>query len=250
MQLSKEGVPSEPSIEQFNEIVLSPEQEQEALRLGREREFYRRQEEAYRKRLTEPKSYPQFSAGQLHEFYKMQYKYDDDNADVVEQLCYYFSGDSRFTGDLKKGLFIFGNVGVGKSSIMQFFTRNQVFSYRMVSCREIEKHFSEKGYEAVDMYSGNWPISVNGNPFGHQIIGYCFDDLGTEDNSKFYGKEKNMMAEIILNRYDSKLPYNSTHITTNLTAKDIKEIYGTRVTDRLKEMVNIIAFDPQAKSRR
>lgn len=250
MQLSSQGVNLAPLIEQFNEILLTDEQTAEALRVGREKEFYRRKEIEYRKSLSAQREPPKFTHGQLLNFFKMQYEVDDNNQRIVSDLCFYFSGDPKFSGDLSKGLLLCGGVGVGKTSIMQFFSRNQIFSYRMVSCRSIEQHFSEAGYEAVDLYSTNLPISVNGNPFGHQIIGYCFDDLGTEDNSKFYGKEKNMMAEIILNRYDTKLPYQGTHLTTNLTAQDIVNVYGTRVTDRLKEMVNIIAFHKDTKSRR
>jgi DNA replication protein DnaC len=74
--------------------------------------------------------------------------------------------------------------------------------------------------------------------------------LGTEANAKHYGHEKNVMAEIILNRYDNNLPYHCTHITTNLTADEIKAQYGTRVTDRIREMFNIIKFPVGAKSRR
>jgi hypothetical protein len=249
-QLSPEGLRLEPSIEQYNEITLSKEQEAEALRLGREKEFFRLRREEYRASLTNPPVFPRFNTEQIKGYFKLQYEIDETNEAIVVNLCKYFAGDPSFSGDLNKGLLLAGGVGVGKTSIMQFFCRNQIFSYRMVSCREVEKKFSLNGYESVDTYSDNLPIAVNGNPFGHQIIGYCFDDLGTESNSKHFGKEKNMMAEIILNRYDRKLPYVSTHITTNLTAADIKEQYGTRVTDRLKEMMNIITFGPDVKSRR
>lgn len=250
MQLSPEGLSSEVSVEQYNEITLSTEQSAEALRLGREQEFLRLQREEYRKRLIASPQYPKFTADQLWAFFGMQYEIDCENEKIVWDLCRYFSGDPKFSGDLEKGILLAGNVGTGKSSIMQFFGRNQIFSYRLMSCRDVETEFSEKGYETIDTFSVNLPVSLNGNPFGHQVIGYCFDDMGTEGNSKYFGKEKNMMAEVILNRYDRRLPKQSTHITTNLTASDITQIYGTRVTDRLKEMVNIIQFDPNAKSRR
>lgn len=248
-RLSSQGAISE-VLKTYQEIELTEEQAAEALRSAREKEYYRRRHEEYRKSLLEVRDFPKFNQEQLLEIFKIQYEVDASNEKIITDLCYYFSGDPKFSGDLKKGILLSGGVGVGKTSIMKFFGRNQVFSYRIMSCRDIEKHFSESGYEAVDLYSTNLPISTNGNPFGHQIIGYCFDDLGTEDNSKFYGKEKNMMAEIILNRYDTSLPHNSTHITTNLTAQDIIDIYGTRVTDRLKEMVNVIAFHKDTKSRR
>lgn len=235
---------------QYADIDLTEEQIQEALRAAREKEYFRRRHEAYLSSLTTERQYPQFRAEELMDFFKMQYQVDDANRAVVANLCFYFSGDKRFSGDLNKGLLLSGGVGVGKTSLMQFFARNQIFSYRMVHCRDVEKNFAQDGYDAIDKYSNNLPVAINANPFGHQIIGFCFDDLGTEENSKHYGKEKNMMAEILLNRYDFKLPYHSTHITTNLTAAEIKEQYGTRVTDRLREMVNVITFDKNTQSRR
>lgn len=251
MQLSTEGMKGlEPSIEQYNEILLNEEQKAEALRLGRETEFFRLQREEYKRKLQSQPQYPSFPAGQLLQIYGAQFEIDKDNENVVQELCFYFSGDKRFKGDLNKGLLLAGGVGVGKTSLMQFFSRNQVFSYRMISCREVEKAFDSNGYEAVEMYSNNLPISVNGNPFGHQVIGYCFDDIGTEEDGKHFGKQKNMMTEIILNRYDRRLPFNSTHLTTNLKASELMDGYGTRATDRLKELMNIITFPTEAKSRR
>lgn len=249
MQLSKEGMTLE-SYNDFPEIKLTDDQMIEALRNAREKEYYRRRAEEYRKTITSVRATPKFNHGQLIEFFKMQYEIDETNERVIYDLCYYFSDNIAFSGDLQKGLLLSGGVGVGKTTIMKFFMRNQIFSYRVTSCREVEQLFSEDGYDAVDKFSANQPIALNGNPFGQQIVGFCFDDLGTESNSKHFGKEKNMMAEIILNRYDSKLPFNSTHITTNLTAEDLKENYGTRVTDRLREMVNVITFDKNIKSRR
>lgn len=249
MQLSNQGVSLE-NFSQYEEIELTEDQKTEALRKARENEFYRRRAEEYKKRLLESRAVPKFTHGQLRDYFAMQYEIDETNEIILHELFLYFSGDPAFLGDLEKGILLCGGVGVGKTSIMKFFMRNQIFSYRVVSCREVEQHFSEAGYDAVDTYSQNLPIATNSNPFGHQVIGYCFDDIGTESNSKHYGKEKNMMAEIILNRYDSKLPYTSTHLTTNLTAEDLKSTYGTRVTDRLREMVNVIAFEPNTKSRR
>lgn len=236
--------------EQYNDIELTDEQKAEALRIGREKEFYRRRAEAWKKSISSGLEYPKFTSGQIMQYFQLQYEVDENNQDVVNQLCHYFARETEFIGDLNKGLLLAGPIGCGKTSLMKFFCRNQEFSYRVISCRDIEKDFAENGYDCLDKYSFNVPTAVNGNPFGHQILGYCFDDLGTESNSKNYGREKNMMAEIILNRYDNRLPHNSTHITTNLTAAQITEYYGSRVTDRLKEMLNIITFKPNAKSRR
>lgn len=229
---------------------MTPEETAEALRAGREKKHYLLKQIEYRERMSKQNEVKKYTADQLYDFYTMQYEVDEENIVVVQEICKYFAEDKRFNGDLSKGLFLMGGVGVGKTSIMKFFIKNQVFSYKVESCREIETKFAELGDNYIDRCSFNVPVSSNGDPFGHQVIGFCFDDLGTESNAKFYGKEKNVMAEIILNRYDNKLNYNSTHMTSNLTTAKINEIYGTRVTDRLRQMFNVIEYPVKAKSRR
>jgi chromate transporter len=55
---------------------------------------------------------------------------------------------------------------------------------------------------------------------------YCFDDLGTENNLKYYGNDCNVMAEILLSRYDLFVSRHMiTHITTNLNSTEIEDIY-------------------------
>lgn len=242
---------SESSDNSFKEIELDEFEIEEGLRRVREEKFYRLQREAYRQKLfadTKPKKYTSI---ELFDFFASKFTIDDYNRYIVNQLCFYFSGTKDFfDGDLNKGLLLFGGVGIGKSTLMQFFIKNQVRSYRLMHCRDIESKFSTDGEDIVKQCSYMQPVSKNSDPFGHQEIGLCFDDLGTEANAKHYGKEKNIMAEIILNRYDNQLPFTATHITTNLNAERIKSEYGPRVADRMREMFNMIQFPETAPSRR
>lgn len=240
----------EVSPEQYNHIELSEEETAEALRLARSKKHYHIKEIEYKKSLSKTHEFPKFTAEEIYQYFKMQYVVDEVNEKVVTQIAFYFSGDSRFDGDLNKGLILFGGVGVGKTSLMTFFQRNQIFSYRVISAREVETEFAQIGDVAIDKFSINREIPSNASPFGHKVIGYCFDDIGTEANSKHFGKEKNVIAELILNRYDRHLDRRSTHITTNLSVTELTQAYGTRVTDRIKEMMNVIQFDKDAKSRR
>lgn len=58
---------------------------------------------------------------------------------------------------------------------------------------------------------------------------------------KIFGNECNVMAEILLSRYDL---YNSkklqTRIFTSLLVIEIEKNYGNRVRSRLREMINLI----------
>jgi DNA replication protein DnaC len=241
-------------LESFDNIELDEAEKEEALRLGREKKHYRIEREKYNQKISMQPEYLRFAAEQLFDKLKQALTIDSENEIIVKRLCAYFANDPRFeTTDLKlhKGIIMFGGVGVGKTTLLSTFRQNQAFSFRIISCREIESAFAEQGDSIVQHYSVNYPVATNSNPFGHQEIGYCFDDLGTEASiSKYYGKAKNVMAEILLNRYDNRLDYRATHITTNLSVNEIEAIYGTRVIDRIRESFNMIAFTPDAKSRR
>jgi len=237
-------------LENFDHIELSDEEAIEGLRLAREQKDLRLKREAYNERIKAQRASKSFSFDELIKLFEMQYEIDPSNQEPVRQICMYFANDSNFKGDLSKGLLLMGGVGVGKTSIMKFFIKNQRLSYRVDACRDIETNYSAYGDEWLDKLSFMIPIASNSDYFGHQEIGLCFDDLGTEANGKHYGKEKNVVAELILNRYDNGLPKIATHITTNLTADELKKQYGTRVTDRLREMVNIIQYPKDAKTRR
>ena len=178
---------------------------------------------------------------------------DDDNHDVIKALCYYFSNDKRFEqmGDwkLEKGILLAGNIGSGKSSLMRLFCQNKKACYKMISCRKMSDLFMDQGSEVLHTYSQmiNVPSSID--TFYQKQIGICFDDLGTERQGKRYGDSANVMEQIILNRYDnSEAPWYYSHITTNLSADEIENSYGSRVRSRMREMYNLISL--KGKDRR
>jgi DNA replication protein DnaC len=233
---------------EYNHIVLTESETIEALRSAREQKHYLLRRLEYGQSLNAPRTVYNAFAEEVFERFKEQYSVDKHNESTVWNLCYYFTNDERFEGDLSKGLLLFGGVGIGKTTLMHFFKRNPRATYKLISCRDIESDFSSEGEKSVRNCSFN--ISIAENEFLQKEIGFCFDDLGTEANAKFYGKEKNVMAEIILNRYDNRIPHYYTHVTTNLSHDELKEQYGIRVYDRMKEMLNIIAFPEEATSRR
>ena len=111
-------------------------------------------------------------------------------------------------------------------------------------CRDISFEFIQDGYQIIHKYS-------IGKLYQSEAKTICFDDLGTENNLKYFGNECNVMAEILLSRYDL---YTSkklqTHITTNLSATEIEKNYGNRVRSRLREMVNLISFERNIEDKR
>lgn len=246
--------------ESYDHITLTPEEQKEvirlagdkdpdeALRLARKARHYMLKKHQYGRNLLRDTPTRKITAEELYRRYSKFYDVDQWNETIVKNMCCYFSYDKRFKGSLQKGILLAGNVGTGKNTLMRFFQRNFVFPYRLVACDEIQGKYQSEGITSLRHYKQNH--SLSGDPYGLTEIGFCFNDLGTEADAGNYGNVLNTMASIIVARYESGLPFCSTHITTNLTAEDITAGYGTRMADRCREMFNVIAFDKDAPTRR
>jgi DNA replication protein DnaC len=173
-----------------------------------------------------------------------------DDYEIIYKLLIYFLRDSAEAGkhnlSFRKGILLSGPVGCGKTSLMNIIRFFQKPEERFIlkSCRDVSFEFIQDGYSVINKYS---KLSFkNDNPRS-----WCFDDLGTENNLKYYGNDCNVMAEILLSRYDLFVSRSMlTHLTTNLNSSEIEELYGTRIRSRLREQFNLIAFSESAKDKR
>lgn len=188
-----------------------------------------------------------------HEKFGRDFVIDEWSTPIIRLLCQYFTNDPKFEESgysLKKGILLHGGVGSGKTSILSCFTSNQRQSFRMMDCISVSQGFAKTGYDSLnDLVEGEvnrWPRES----WGQKIFTYCFDDLGVETEKKHFGNETNVMSELIQMIYERKTMLPNVHFTTNLNAEQIKEIYGTRVASRLREMVNIILMPEGSPDRR
>jgi DNA replication protein DnaC len=225
------------------DIDLTLEETEEALRLARKNKFYILKRLAYQESLTSKEVYQTKTAEQLFEDFKatgMQLQ-TPEHEKTVKNLCCFFAKDPRFKGNLSKGILFMGKQGTGKSELMRFFQANQNFSFRLDAMLDIQFDYKMSGEEGVKPYNTNFRTAPN--QFGLSDYGYCFDDLGTEEvPARHFAESKNIFSEIIQVRYHNQLPFNSTHAITNKNESDLKELYGTRAYDRMKEMFNVIIF--------
>ena len=184
------------------------------------------------------------------EQYGLHFKILEEDKLIIKKLICYFLKDTQTASqldiNLNKGILLTGPVGCGKTtliSLMRFFEPIPT-RFLMKSCRDVSFEFIKDGYDTIHKYSRN--SFYNQNPKA-----YCFDDLGTENNLKYFGNECNVMAEILLSRYDLFVSRKLvTHLTTNLSASEIEVAYGNRIRSRLREMFNLIAFDKEIKDKR
>lgn len=188
------------------------------------------------------------STGQ--KLYHPGFKVIADDYEIIFKLLVYIlqdnAGAEKYNLSFRKGILLSGPVGCGKTSLMNIIRHLQLPENRFImkSCRDVSFEFIQEGYGTIHKYSKQ--AFKNDIPRTH-----CFDDLGTENNLKYYGNECNVLAEILLSRYDLFVSRHMlTHLTTNLNSSEIEEIYGTRIRSRLREQFNLIAFSESAKDKR
>jgi DNA replication protein DnaC len=184
------------------------------------------------------------------ELYGNHFKILESDYLIIYKLIAYFLKDDatcyQYGIKLNKGILLSGPVGCGKTSLMNLMkyltpTEHKFF---VKPCRDISFEFIQDGYQIIHKYS-------KGKLYESEPKIICFDDLGTENNLKYFGNECNVMAEILLSRYDIFTTKKiQTHITTNLSASEIETHYGNRVRSRLREMVNLIAYDKSTPDKR
>lgn len=176
------------------------------------------------------------------EMYGPKFQIIQEDHEIIYKLVVYFLGHEeeakRLGLDVRKGIMLTGPIGCGKTSLMSLMRSvpAKERNFTIKTTRDISFEFIQEGYDVINRYS---KLSFTGT--GPRV--YCFDDLGAEQNLKYYGNSCNVLAEVLLSRYElfiySKMV---THVTTNLTAKDIDELYGKRVRSRFREMFNLISF--------
>ncbi|WP_300439129.1 ATPase [Christiangramia sp.] len=168
--------------------------------------------------------------------------YPEDHG-LIHRLCNYFIRDPKNCGKYKlnpdKGLLLSGPVGCGKTSLMKLlrYLVPHQRSYEVIPCRNIVFGFNHIGYKIIEDYGSNSFL--------------CFDDMGVEPLGKYYGKDCNVIGEIMLSRYELFLEHKvKTHVTTNLNAEELEEKYGSRVRSRMRQLFNLVAFEPDSIDKR
>lgn len=168
--------------------------------------------------------------------------YEEDH-NIIKKLCHYFIRDyencKQHNIDPDKGLLLSGPVGCGKTSLMRLLKHIVPFQkpYSLIPSRNIVFGFNHLGYKTIQDY-GNSQF-------------FCFDDLGVEPMGRHYGKDCNVMGEILISRHELFLKHNiKTHATTNLNAEELEDLYGNRVRSRMRQLFNLVAFDKDTNDKR
>lgn len=150
--------------------------------------------------------------------------------------------------DPRKGVLLRGNVGSGKSilfrtlrSLLKHDEYRPLFRpLRFTTCEAVAKQFMAEGDKYIEQWGNRAVIYEYGKPVLKNV---CFDDLGTEEPKNHYGNFREVMKDIITERYDHFVDHGLiTCFTTNLTMDEIEKRYDRRVRSRLEQMCNVIGI--------
>lgn len=238
----------------YDEIELTEQEIEEALRRAREERYFLERRRTYSEKLNQDTQWFYPTAKDLKNVLMTTvsktgepFVLTEFNEPVIDQLCLYFSNDKRFEGNPDKGILLMGKPGVGKTHLMNHFAKNPKASYMVPTCKIItEKYSSKWSHEeksTIEYYSELKRADI-GHQWNQKELGSCFGDLGAETSeASSYGNKRNVMEEIVFNRYEANLPFMYTHFTTNLSADELEKKYGSRFRDRLREMCNAYTLE-------
>ena len=139
--------------------------------------------------------------------------------------------------DPSKGLWLGGTNGTGKTTLLavvkeycrrigRLDMKGNLYGYRITNVAEVCKAYEREGGAGIATYI--------------ESPRQAFDELGVDPSATgHFGTPLNVMQHVFLARYDRRRD-SFTHVTTNLDMDQVREIYGPKVYDRIKEMFNFI----------
>lgn len=147
----------------------------------------------------------------------------------------------------KKGVFIVGDYGTGKTvaleviSLLSHFRKDMGIPYfKVYSSRKFVKDYAKHGFDPISAFG----LNCHADWYNHGNSNIAVDELGFDNGSnKFFGNNVNVLSELIFERYEVFTKNKkTTHFTTNLLPDEIKELYGDRAYDRLKQMCQMYTW--------
>lgn len=155
--------------------------------------------------------------------------------------------------DPDKGLWLWGDIGTGKTTLLRIIrdycalvrpcdSDGRQYGFRITNAVDVGYRFSSKGYDGIKEYIGReTEMYIGQSNFNTNLSREAFDELGSEPRiMQHYGSVLNVFQYILQMRYDRRGRGNITHVTTNLSPKQITEYYEARIYDRCKEMFNFV----------
>lgn len=180
---------------------------------------------------------------------------DEDNKNVFELLCLYFTNDQKFETfgigekkySLNKGIWLQSPTrGTGKTVLLRCFYLNKRTCFGYKHTRELAVMFQKNGFEAIDMFLSPLPQSPNPLNFYQQDAGMMYDELFSGDDKVMHMGSPLYISEYIINSlYDFSNSKNRNqkwkfHCTSNASGDDIEKVSSVNFRSRMSDMFNLI----------
>lgn len=259
-KLLPQGIPD------FSDVELTPEETEAALNYARMTKFRKQEEQKKKQEQTEKikDMMAPWSTDELRPHIRARakalpfyFELDDDNREVFNLLCLYFSNNPEFEKhgfkkdgqiiqpySLKKGICLHSRErGTGKTVFMDLFSINRRACFVVMPTTKITRFFEQDGDKIIERFKQPWACERIPSYFYQSPIGICFDDFGDEEIKNHFGNRENVMNRILTAIYGEHLDHSVFpffHATTNLTGDEIEKKYDKRVRSRMREMFNWI----------
>lgn len=157
-----------------------------------------------------------------------RYQVMPNQVEVVTEIIKWMIMDETCTYNLQKGFFITGDIGVGKTKIMEIMMGFMYHFKKIIAMKS--------ALNIVSMFKSREPLN---RLFTSPLF---IDDVGTENvNINVWGTDEMPIYTILNERYLNRRFL--VFITTNLDPESFGKRYGDRVMDRIKEMCNYISIE-------
>ncbi|CCH01224.1 hypothetical protein FAES_3215 [Fibrella aestuarina BUZ 2] len=168
---------------------------------------------------------------------------EDVDMDIMFNLLLYFWGHEKCPYDLTRGIYLYGEAGVGKTFVFDCFATllreiaPPAEQMRVIPTEDMMDEVSvKKSFAALTPYK-----------FGLLTM----DDLGREERvAQAYSERRDGFAHLLTFRYRQFVQNRlKTHFTSNLLPKQLEspEHYGTVLGDRFKQWTQCIHYQGRSK---
>jgi len=171
------------------------------------------------------------------------YIINENNKYVITSLLEYFTGNGNL--DLKKGIYLHGSFGTGKTIIMQIIRK----------LLSVFFPFSPNGFystsveQIIDHYKKENNLTKFGNNGDDIPLNICINEFGKKLNEKIYGTDANAILEsLFMIRYELFQQGRLTHVTSNFNPQKLN--MEPTIKDRMIEMFNIIELKGESFRKR
>lgn len=182
---------------------------------------------------------------------------NEENKEIYEETIKYFAADESCKYDLRRGLYIYGKIGVGKTLYFKIFKAlnralESLNSFKTLTVNDLIDGFALEGPRYFAS-SGITPHDFQKRPNSrwYRPAHILIDDLGQSTKSvNYFGNNLNVVEDFIQRRYYVYTDFFAlTHVSTNLVPNKINAEYGEFISSRMREMFNIILFPGEDKRK-